>query len=74
MKHLLYLVVEAVVGLALAGLILAVLLPALVEAGYLRVGSQSASWIVGGVIAACVALAVLRPWKYLSTSSGQKDR
>jgi hypothetical protein len=74
MKPLFQTIVAAVAGLAAAGVILAVLVPALVEAGLLDVGSNAAAWTVGGVIAACVAVAVLRPWRHLTASSDRKHR
>jgi len=63
MKRFFDIVVGAIVGLAIAGLILAILLPALVDAGYLGIGSGAAAWTIGSVIAVSVAVMVWRPWR-----------
>lgn len=73
MKLLLKTMVAAVAGLAGAGVVLAVLIPALFEAGYVTVGSNTVSWTIGGVVVGCVALAVIRPWRYVLSASSRKS-
>lgn len=54
-------VADLMIGLAIAGVVLAVLLPLLTDAGYFTVGSQEGLWIIGLVIGTCIALTVFRP-------------
>ena len=49
------------IGLAIAGMVLAVLLPLLIKAGYLTLGSDAGIWIIGLVIAASVLLTLFKP-------------
>ena len=52
---------EIAIGLAIAGMVLAVLLPLLIKAGYLTLGSDAGIWIIGLVIAASVLLTLFKP-------------
>ena len=51
---------EIAIGLAIAGMVLAVLLPLLIRAGYLTLGSDAGIWIIGLVIAASVLLTLFK--------------
>ena len=51
---------EIAIGLAIAGMVLAVLLPLLIKAGYLTLGSDAGIWIIGLVIAASVLLTLFK--------------
>jgi hypothetical protein len=62
MKRILRLALEGLAGVALAGVLLALLLPLLVRSGYLAVGSPAGLWIIGGVITLCVILVAVKPW------------
>ena len=52
---------QIVIGIGIAGVVLAIVLPPLIKAGYLAVGSPAGFWIVWAVIAACVLLTLFRP-------------
>ena len=52
---------EIAIGLAIAGMVLAVLLPLLIKAGYLTLGSDAGIWIIGLVIAVSVLLTLFKP-------------
>lgn len=56
--------VELMIGLAIAGVVVAILLPVLTEAGYFTVGSQEGLWIIGLVIGTCVAVTAFRPGRW----------
>lgn len=68
MRQVLKVLAEALIGLAIGAMVLGVLLPLLIRADYLRIGSPAGLWIIGVVIAACVALAIFRPRRSPSPS------
>lgn len=61
MKRILQLIFRVLAGLAIAGVLLAVLLPLLIRGGYLGVGTTAGLWIVGIVGLLCVTLMVCWP-------------
>lgn len=58
MRRVGLIVFQAGIGLAIAAAVLAVLLPWLIRARYLAIGSQNAFWIIGLVIVVCVTLVI----------------
>jgi hypothetical protein len=53
-----HIIVRTGLGVAIAGTALAVLLPWLIRAGYLALGSRNALWVIGLMVVTCVALAL----------------
>ncbi|HEY7449204.1 MAG TPA: hypothetical protein VH702_13690 [Vicinamibacterales bacterium] len=62
MKRIIQPVVKILGGIAIAGVVLAVLLPLLIQREYIGLGSLAGLWIIGGVSLLCIALLFLWPW------------
>ena len=52
---------QIVIGIGIAGVVLAIVLPPLIKAGYLAVGSPAGFWTIWAVIAVCILLTLFRP-------------
>jgi hypothetical protein len=63
MKRIILLVFQVLGGFAISAVLLAILLPWLIRAGYLETGTPAGLWIIGIVSLLCVALVVFWPWK-----------
>jgi hypothetical protein len=62
MKRIIQNVFKILGGIAIAGIVLAVLLPLLIQGDYIGIGSLAGLWIIGGVSLLCIALVLLLPW------------
>ena len=60
------LVVEIILGFCVAGVLLAIIVPLLTWAGWIRTGDATGALVIGGTIVATIAMMVFRPGSALN--------
>ncbi len=73
MQKLIVIVLGALGGLVVAAVVLALLVPTLVDGEYLTVGSTASAWLAAGVIVTCIALAGVAAYALFGSGARRDD-